>query len=101
MLHMHAASADALHAGMCRMEAASEAVEFGPDGSSYALLTGNRLILHNCPGDDAPLATFSHPSRVLCLSHVAHDLIATGAEDGSLRCAQKNLHSLLAIHNHD
>lgn len=66
-----------------------EVVAFSPDGTNYALLAGSSLHLHDSPGPDTPTATFNHPSRALCLSHASQDLIATGAEDGSLRYATR------------
>lgn len=71
------------------MQGVPEAVVFSPDGTNYALLAGSSLHLHDSPGPDTPTATFSHPSRALCLAHASQDLIATGAEDGSLRYAAR------------
>ena len=72
---------------LCRMQGVPEAVAFSPDGSYYALLAESGLYLHDAPGPDTPTAIFGHNSRALCLAHASQDLIATGAEDGSLRYA--------------
>lgn len=69
------------------MEGVPEAVAFSPDGSNYALLADSGLFVHAAPGPDTPTAMFGHRSRALCLAYASQDLIATGAEDGSLRYA--------------
>ena len=62
----------------------ADGVSFSPDGTLYALLTGNQVTIHNIGEEEGLVATLQHSQRVLCMAWYTNSTLLTGSENGNI-----------------
>lgn len=66
------------------LAAVADGVSFSPDGTLYALLTGNQVTIHNIGEEEGLVASLQHSHRLLSMAWYTTSTLLTGTESGSI-----------------